>query len=75
MAERSIYAYDPRIPPEREVLARVDRLIAQRRGTCGQMRFAETWILTCKCNALTVTSSMSAPGKFLADHAACREAG
>lgn len=71
MAERSIYARNPVIPPEREVRQRVDALIAARRGTCSQVRFAETFILTCRCGALTVTRDMGAPERFDREHGAC----
>jgi hypothetical protein len=74
MAERSIYAYDPLIPPEREVRARVAAMIEERRGTRRCTRFAETYILTCWCGAVTVTRDMGAPGRFDGEHASCREA-
>lgn len=74
MAERSIYCYNPVIPPEREVRQRVEALIAEKRGSLSQVRFAQTFILTCSCGALTVTSDTAAPGRFSGEHAPCREA-
>ena len=74
MAERSIYRYDPLLPPEREVQKQVADLIAARRGTCSQARFAETYILTCRCGALTVSRDMGEPGRFGGEHGECGEA-
>lgn len=67
------HAYDPRIPPQRELERRIREKIAAQRGTCAQTRYGDQWILTCSCGALTVTTDMAAPVRFREYHAACRE--
>jgi len=74
MTERSIYQYNPRIPPRREVEDRIHALIAERRGTDGEMRFGEQYICTCRCGALEVTSSRYIADEFRTDHAGCKAA-
>ena len=72
MSERSIYAYDPRIPPVRELERLIREKIEAQRGTCAQTRYGDQWILTCSCGALTVTIDMAAPERFRREHEACR---
>jgi hypothetical protein len=71
-AERSIYEYDPRIPPRREVEKKILNRVNAQRGTYGVTRWAEQWILTCTCLELRVTCDMSAADAWPARHAKCR---
>jgi hypothetical protein len=66
------HLYDPLIPPEREIAARqAARIDAQRGATAVSRGPTEQFILSCQCGTLDVTSDITAPGRFLADHAAC----
>lgn len=70
-AERSIYEYNPRIPPRREVERIIWAHVDGQRGTLAITRWAEEWILTCVCGELRVTSDMAAPVEWPVRHARC----
>lgn len=71
MTERSIYAYDPRLIPEREMRRKADEIIAESRGTRSLRRLAGTWIGTCTCGALLVTQDNDKVALFATDHEEC----